>query len=74
MKYNPEYPRIPMDADYRSAIKAMSIMRDFYAYDFRKNCIEKPNSHFGRKAAIMQKAINLLPASFRYEYQEGRCK
>jgi len=74
MKHNPKYPRIPMDSDYRSAIKAMSVIRDFFGYDFVKNCVEKPNSRFGRKAAIIQKAINLLPAHLRHEFEERRCK
>jgi hypothetical protein len=74
MKYNPKYPRIPMDSDYRSAIKAMSVIRDFYGYNFVKNRVEKPNSYFGKKAALIQRAINLLPANLRHEFEEGRCK
>lgn len=71
MKYNPNYPTIPMNRDYMTAIRVMSVLRDFYGYDFRKNCKEKPNSYFGKKSALMQRAINLLPASLRHEYEAG---
>jgi hypothetical protein len=64
-KVKTKAPKIPTADDYKKAVKALRVLRDFYQHDYHKDCKVEPKSFFGKKAKIIQDAINLLPASIR---------
>jgi hypothetical protein len=58
-------PKIPSREDYRKAFKAICVLRDFYKHDYHTDKDVEPNSYFGKKAKIMEKALSLLPGCVR---------